>query len=395
MAQHEEAPGPGSESPAAIDEARDLKPMPRAGATIGGKYLLERVVGQGGMAVVYEATHLRLRQRFAIKILVPKVAAIAEIAYRFEREARALVRLRGPNVAHVRDVDTTDEGLPYIVMDLLEGHDLAQELAERQGEVPIEEAVGYVLQACSAMAEAHALSIVHRDLKPANLFLTGGPSERVVKVLDFGISKILESDTTVTHTAVALGTPMYMSPEQIESARRVDGRTDIWSLGVILYELLTCELPFGGKGVSAIVASISSDAPKPLRSRRPDAPSGLIAVIMRALAKNPDERYQDVADFANALAPFGPAPHEWRAPELPARGASAAPLAPQRATQPALSPSPADEATVRGEREPSRPSESSSLGAQIAPRRRSRRTTAAALIVVALVVLGVVYALWR
>jgi serine/threonine-protein kinase len=370
--------------------------MPKPGSKLGGKYALERVIGQGGMAVVYEATHLRLRQRVAIKVLVPKIAEIAEIVHRFEREARALVQLHGPNVAHVIDVDTTPEGLPYIVMELLDGHDLAQEIAERKGDFPIEEAVGYVLQACAAMAEAHALGIVHRDLKPANLFLTGAPPDRLVKVLDFGVSKLLEGDTNMTETEAVLGTPVYMSPEQIEAAKGVDGRADVWSLGVILYELLTFELPFGGRTASQALTSVMVDAPKPLRSRRPDAPRELVAIVMRALSKDPDKRYQDVTELAKALAPFGPPSGTAMPPSRPAGdathrgGASAgAPSSPRqpRFAQP-------DDTTIRGERTPVR-SESGVVVTLASQSPSKPWKTVVAVIVLAAVLIAAVYALGR
>lgn len=298
--------------------------LPALGATLDGKYVLERVLGKGGMACVFEATHIRLRQRVAVKMLLPSVWGMPETMKRFEREARAAVQLRGPNVARTLDVDTSEEGIPYIVMEFLEGHDLAQEMSDR-GTLPVEEAVGYVLQACTAMAEAHALGIVHRDLKPSNLFLcppaSGGPGARpVVKVLDFGIVKLDDGmDTTVTRAEVVLGTPAYMAPEQFESARTVDGRADIWSLGVILYELLACELPFAGKNAAAVSHAILREGPLPLAPRRPDAPAGLVEAVHRAMARDPAERFPDVVAFATALVPFGPEPKTWLPPAAPSR----------------------------------------------------------------------------
>jgi len=296
--------------------------LPKVGSTIAGKYTLERVLGRGGMAVVYEATHIKLRQTVAIKLLLPAVCDLPDTVKRFEREARAAVQLRGPNVTRVLDVDATTSGLPFMVMEFLDGHDLSEEMQKR-GQIPVDEAVGFVLQACSAMFEAHQLGIIHRDLKPSNLFVCeaqGGG--RILKVLDFGIVKFDSGDTTVTRAETVLGTPAYMSPEQIKSAMEVDARTDIWSLGVILYELLACELPFEGASAPAMSGSILNDPPKALKPRRPDAPDGLIAAVVRALAKEPFSRWEDVKAFAEAIAPYGPVPKAWAPPAMSARGPS-------------------------------------------------------------------------
>src|SRR5262245_1111097 len=196
------------------------------------------------MGIVLEAYHKRLNQRVALKLLVPAIRARQEITARFEREARAVARLQGPHIARVLDVDALADGTPFMVMELLRGRELGVEMTER-GAMPIEEAVGYVLQACAAMAEAHRMGIVHRDLKPSNPFLHEQDGRRAVKVLDFGISKLTgDVAVSVTQTASAFGTPLYMSPEQVRSVKHVDARSDIWSLGVVLYELLTGRTPF-------------------------------------------------------------------------------------------------------------------------------------------------------
>src|SRR5205814_98366 len=200
---------------------------------LDGKYAILRVLGQGGMGVVFEAEHLRLKQKCAIKMLSPSMLALLDIRRRFEREARASARLRGPHVARVMDVETTPDDVPYIVMELLDGHDLDVELQER-GRVAYDSAVDYVLQACSAIGEAHAAGIIHRDLKPGNLFLSRHDDQTFVKVLDFGISKVPEDESSkLTAANTLIGTALYMSPEQLRSATKVDGRSDIWSLGVI------------------------------------------------------------------------------------------------------------------------------------------------------------------
>lgn len=276
---------------------------PVRGAVVSGKYRLLRPLGRGGMGLVFEAEHLRLGQRVAIKFLRPDLVSFPDACSRFEREARASARLRGPHVVQVIDVDTDSEGLPYIVMERVRGRDLEAELRAR-GRLPIAEAVDYVLQACAALAEAHAAGIVHRDLKPSNLFLADECGMRVLKVLDFGISKISqESEAWVTSAAITLGTPLYMSPEQVRSSKDVDERTDIWSLGVILYELLAGVPPFCGSTTAAI-AAIVADAVPSLRRLRPEVPAQLDRVIAGALAKSPSDRFPNAEALGAALVPF-------------------------------------------------------------------------------------------
>jgi serine/threonine-protein kinase len=277
--------------------------LPKQGDVLDGKYRVDRVLGEGGMGVVYEAFHLRLRQRVAIKVLRPLIVAQPEFAARFEREARAAATLESPNVAKVLDVDTTEAGLAYMVIEYLEGNDLGEELA-RRGRLPIQEAVAYVMEACVPIAEAHAFGIIHRDLKPSNLFLAKKGSERMLKLLDFGISKVL-AETDAKNTFGTLGTPHYMSPEHVRNASDVDRRSDIWSLGVILYELLTGTEPYSGDPARVIAAIITDPVPPP-RTKRDDIPPELEAVIMRALAKDPRERFPDVRALSIALSPFAP-----------------------------------------------------------------------------------------
>src|SRR4051812_480796 len=211
-----------------------------AGQILGGKYRVDRVLGAGGMGMVVAATHLQLDERIAIKFLLPEALRNPEAVARFGREAKAAVKIRGEHVARVIDVGSFENGAPYMVMEHLDGRDLSSFIHER-GAMPMSDAVDAVLQACEALAEAHALGIVHRDLKPANLFLTrrpdGTPS---IKVLDFGISKLTApgADHSMTKTSAVMGSPLYMSPEQMTASRGVDARTDIWALGVVLYELL-------------------------------------------------------------------------------------------------------------------------------------------------------------
>ncbi len=281
------------------------------GQILIGKYRIERVLGIGGMGVVVAATHVHLEERVAIKFLLPEALYNGEAVARFIREARAAVRIKSEHVARVSDVGTLDNGSPYMVMEYLEGTDLS-DLVQKQGAMSVEDAVESLLQACEAIAEAHALHIVHRDLKPANLFMIrrtdGTPS---VKVLDFGISKVSgppgsASDLGMTKTTAVMGSPLYMSPEQMASSRDVDQRTDIWALGVILYELLSGRMPFNADTMPQLCAMILQQSPPPLCSIRAEVPEALERVIARCMEKDRAQRYTTVADLAQALLPFAP-----------------------------------------------------------------------------------------
>jgi hypothetical protein len=270
------------------------------GTVIGGRFRVDHVLGSGGMGVVVSATHLELGHRVAIKFLRDDMARTATVVERFLREARAAVQLRTEHVCRVFDVGRTDTGAPYIVMELLDGTDLGHAIASQP--LPVTIAVEYVMQACVAVAEAHAAGIIHRDLKPANLIVTrrpgGGP---LIKVLDFGIAKaISEAGAQLTRSQSMLGSPGYISPEQLQSARDVDVRTDLWALGATLYQLLSGRLPFHGQTATAMAVRIMTEPPDPL-----DVDPALRAVIFRCLEKSPLQRYPDVAALVTALAPFG------------------------------------------------------------------------------------------
>ena len=283
----------------------EIKP----GDVLGGKYRIERIIGQGGMGIVAGARHVELHQRVAIKVLPAHLTPDADLVERFMREARAAARLRSEHAVKVVDVGARSNGSPYIVMELLDGEDLGA-LSER-GPLPIAESVDYILQACEAVAEAHALGIMHRDLKPRNLFLTtrrlhGNP---LVKVLDFGLAKSMNlEDRALTATATAMGSPRYMSPEQMKASRAIDSRTDIWSLGVCLYELVSAHVPFDAPTVPVLCAMVLKDEPTPLPSLRPDVPPALWAIIQKCLMKDPARRHATVSELAAALEPFAP-PH--------------------------------------------------------------------------------------
>lgn len=279
------------------------------GDILADKYRIERILGAGGMGVVVAATHLRLEQLVAIKFLLPSALESEDVVARFAREARAASRIQSEHVARVIDVGELDGGLPYMVMEYLEGTDLSGHLSDN-GPLAIETAVDYLLQACEALAEAHAAGIVHRDLKPANLFLASrADGSSIVKVLDFGISKAASEAVTtaarLTGTAVIMGSPLYMSPEQLRSSRDVDARTDVWSLGIILFELVTGQPPFMGESVTEIIANIMTEEAPPLSSLRSDVPAGLQDVLSRTLARKRDQRFGSVAELSQELARFG------------------------------------------------------------------------------------------
>jgi eukaryotic-like serine/threonine-protein kinase len=275
--------------------------VPTPGQTLGGKYLIQRLLGEGGMAYVFEASHQRLGQRVAVKLLHPELARDPELVARFEREARSLALLKSRHVARVSDVDATLDGLPYIVMEFLQGRDLDAELQQR-GQIPVDEAVDYVLQACAAMAEAHGAGIVHRDLKPANLFLAEDNGERIVKVLDFGISKVVGESTRLTGSGAVMGTVLYMSPEQIRATHDVDPRADIWALGMILYELVAGRAPWEGSSHQIAAAIVSTDAADVRTFAQ--VPEGFATALRTTLARDRNQRYPSVRELAAALVPF-------------------------------------------------------------------------------------------
>lgn len=311
-----EVPAPPTPAPVPRSEGREKHregaPV-REGDLLAGKYRVESILGSGGMGVVVAATHETLQQKVALKFLKPSVCSEPGAVARFLREARAAVQIEGEHVAKVLDVGTLDDGSPYIVMEYLRGTDL-EELLRRRGPLAVDEAIDCILQACEAVAEAHRLGIVHRDLKPANLFLARRPDgSPLVKVLDFGISKLSAPGTSgaaeagVTTADSMMGSPRYMSPEQMRSAKDVDARTDVWALGIILQELLTARPVWEADSFAGLCGAIQSAAPPLLRSRRPDAPAALERVVSRCLAKDRRERLASVGDLAEALAPIAPA----------------------------------------------------------------------------------------
>ena len=276
-----------------------------SGEILADKYRVDQVIGVGGMGVVVAATHVDLDQRVALKFLQPHAALDSSLVERFVREGKAAARLKSEHVARVLDVGRMKDGMPYIVMEFLDGNTLSAVVKQR-GALPIAEAVGYVLQACDAVAEAHAMKIVHRDLKPENLFVTSRNDGRpLVKVLDFGISKALDGKSqSLTQTDSMMGSPAYMAPEQMRSSKDVDERADIWSLGAILYELTTGKLPYIAESLAALAFMLVEGPAPSLRSHVPELPEGLDAIVMRCLERDRNLRIKDIGALAKELAPY-------------------------------------------------------------------------------------------
>ncbi len=287
--------------------------LPLEGDVFDGKYLIGPVLGIGGMAAVLSARHLGLDERVALKVLLPECCDDPAVVERFVQEGKTAIKIRSEHVVRMLDVGVC-EGRAYLVMEYLDGTDL-EALLRKGGPLPVSAAVDLLLQACEAVGEAHALGIIHRDLKPANLFLTHRvDGSRSVKVLDFGISKMPRGVSGIrgagsypTLPSVVMGSPQYMSPEQMASAAAADQRSDIWSLGAILYELLTGKIAFDGGTTAEVCARVLQGAPAPLEQLRSDLPDAIVAVVGRCLAKDRAHRYANVSELADAVAPLGSA----------------------------------------------------------------------------------------
>lgn len=280
-----------------------------AGTVLAKKYRLDGLIGEGGTGIVVSAFHLQLEQKVAIKFLRTALAN-DEVRLRFEREARAIGQIESEHVVLVLDVGATDDGAPYMVMEHLDGKDLAKHL-KQDGPMPIPDAVDCMLQVCEALGQAHAAGVIHRDLKPGNLFLMrrddGAPH---VKVVDFGISKILDkkilagSPKEVTSAFAVLGSPRYMAPEQLRNSKDVDARADLWSVGAVLYQLIAGRYAFDGDTNTAASVKVLSAEPIPLRQHAPNVPDELAAVIAKCLAKDREKRWQTAEELSKALLPF-------------------------------------------------------------------------------------------
>jgi serine/threonine protein kinase len=285
--------------------------LPKPGEVLNGKYKIEKIIGKGGMGAVLSAHHELLGERIAIKFLLGEIAQNPEAVARFNNEAKNAFKIQSEHVCRIMDVGT-ERGMPFMVMEFLNGEDLSQML-EKRGALPVEDAVDYVLQALEAIAQAHAFGIVHRDLKPANLFLhRRQDGSAIIKVLDFGIAKAntlgdAGGNHNLTSTKSMLGSPLYMSPEQLRSAKNVDARADIGALGVILYELLTGTVPFNGETLGELFIAILEQPPPPVSHKRPDVPQVLSDAVMRCLMRDINQRFMNVAELAQAIASCAPA----------------------------------------------------------------------------------------
>jgi serine/threonine-protein kinase len=272
--------------------------LDRLVVAVGTQYLVDVEIGRGGMAVVYRATDLRLHRRVAIKVLPPELAFNADVRERFLREAQTSAQLTHPNIVPIFTVDER-EGMVYFVMALVDGETLGERLA-RTPRLPVEQVKRILVDVADALAYAHAQGVVHRDVKPDNIMLDRSSGRAMVT--DFGIARAAAGDSRLTVTGVAIGTPAYMSPEQALGEREVDGRSDIYSLGIIGYQMLAGEPPFKAANTPAMLVKHVSETPRPLLSLRPDAPPHLVNAISRALAKKPEDRWRDGSTFRDALS---------------------------------------------------------------------------------------------
>ena len=265
-----------------------------------GSYEIGELLGGGGMGEVYAGRHVGTGREVAIKLLHPQLMMDAEAVARFKREAKHASSVSGRHGVRVFDVGIAPPGLPYIVMERLRGIDLA-DLLDARGRLEIEESVRWVIDTCEAMSEAHAQGVIHRDLKPSNLYLADTPHGPVLKVLDFGLARAVQGSARLTATHTAVGTPHYMSPEQAQGAKTIDTRTDIWSLGVILYELLTGTVPFHGDSTAAVAISICTRTPEPPSAHRPEIPAALDELVLATLQRDPERRPETLAVLARGL----------------------------------------------------------------------------------------------
>ncbi|MGA9769872.1 MAG: serine/threonine-protein kinase, partial [Blastocatellia bacterium] len=269
------------------------------GTILDDKYLIEQRLGSGGMCDVYRARHIAMDKEIAIKILKPELAADPKIAQRFEQEARASSRVRHPHAIDVTDCGIGAHNVPYLVMRLVDGQTVRELIAE-YGPLPIERITNIVRQTSGALEAAHSVGVIHRDIKPDNIIIAQVDGGDWVEVVDFGVAKIQEDvnrRAALTGANFIIGTPRYMSPEQCEE-KPVDARSDIYSLGVVAYEMLTGDVPFDGNSSTRLLMAHIADPPPPLRRKRPDISPEIEAVVMRALEKNPDLRQQSAAEFA-------------------------------------------------------------------------------------------------
>jgi eukaryotic-like serine/threonine-protein kinase len=294
-----------------LAEPQFVMPFER-GQVVGRKYEIIDMLGMGGVGFVVAANHIELGEKVALKFLKPEMLVNPEVVGRFAHEALAAVRIKSEHVARVFDVGSLPDGTPFIVMEFLEGRDLFDVILQ-DGPQPVRRAVDFLLQACEALADAHSCGVVHRDIKPENLFLLQrSEGIELIKVLDFGISKLaltgsaIKSKVPLIRTMLPMGSPVYMSPEQIRASKDIDCRTDIWSIGCVLYELLTGKAAFDAPSLTQLSATILEQHPNLPSAEHPEIPKEIDAIVAKCLEKNPKDRYQNVAELAMALYPFGP-----------------------------------------------------------------------------------------
>jgi tRNA A-37 threonylcarbamoyl transferase component Bud32 len=361
--------------------ARRARFEPKPGLVVAEKYRVDEVIGEGGMGIVVAATHVGLDQRVAVKFLLPEAMRSADAVERFLREARIAAKVKSEHVARVSDVGTVDDGTPFIVMEHLEGADLGA-ILRRDGHLAVEEACEVTLQACEALAEVHAAGIVHRDLKPSNLFVTrradGAPC---VKLLDFGISKLTDvgderEDPALTATATVMGSPAYMSPEQLRSTKEVDARTDVWSLGAVLYEAVTGRGAFRRETIPQVYAMIASEDPAAPSSLRKELPEALERAILGCLVKDPQQR-STLVDLARGIVELAPERARVSLERVEAMGGPSA-AAPKVAPRPRLPSEAARAITAR------------SLSRQQEPRRGTRWSLIVLLAIAVVIGAGIV-----
>lgn len=277
------------------------------GRLLSGKYRLLRVLGEGGMGAVYEAEHTLIGRRFAVKVMHSLFTSIPDSVERFLREARAAGSIGHPNIIEVQDVGEEEDGTVYIVMELLTGETL-EDVLNREGTVRPEQAIAIILQVLSALHAAHKKGILHRDLKPDNIFLAiDARGREEVKLFDFGVAKfqnLADDSLGLTKTGTVLGTPYYLAPEQAKGGKNIDEGIDIWSVGVVLYEMLTGQLPFEGDNYNEVLGKILLEEHEPIRSIVPEVPQALAAIAEKALAKDPKERYRAVSEMIEDLLPL-------------------------------------------------------------------------------------------